>query len=187
MAKTGVVTDLSTALVAAGAALGASALTIAGTYGLERIRERRAAKSARAGQRRRIYLEILTATGAMMVNSAHARAVGDMTSKWAHSLNQIMKRSPAQPTIMEILSLFHEPMDRLMQAWADAYLVFEQDEIDAVNSLVAAVQKRDFSVPLDDPRSGEAQLGAARREFTTFARSKLGESFVRLEVEARVE
>lgn len=179
--ETSFVTDLNAAYVAAGAALSASALTITGTYGLERIRERRAAKSARAAARRALYVEFLDAVGDMLVNSASLRAISDVTSKWFHSLNQIFKRSPQQPTTLEILALFHEPMNRLMNAWADAYLVFEQDEIDAVNTLVQAVQTIDYSRAVQDPESTEAKLGAARREFALFARTKLGASVVRLE------
>lgn len=175
------VTDLNAAYVAAGAALSASALTISGTYGLERIREHRAAKAAKAARRRALYAEFLNAVGDMLVNSASLRAISDITGKWFHSLNQLFKRSPEQPTTLEILELFHAPMNRLMNAWADAYLVFEQDEIDAVNTLVEAVQAIDHSLAIDDPASMEAKLGAARREFALFARTKIGASAVRLE------
>lgn len=181
MPKTSFVTDLSTAYVAAGAALSASALTITGTYGLERIRERRAAKASRAAARRALYAEFLNVIGDMLVNSASLRAIGDITGKWLHSLNQLLKRNPEQPTTLEILALFHEPMNRLMRAWADAYLVFDQDEIDAVNVLVSSVREIDFSLTVDDPDSTEAKLGAARREFAAFARTKIGASAVRLE------
>lgn len=180
MAKAGPVTDLSTAYVAAGAALSASVITITGTYGLERVRERRAAKSARVAARRALYAEFLSAVGDMLVNSASLRAIGDMTGKWFYSLNQLFKRSPAQPTALEIVALFQAPMDRLMKAWAEAYLVFEQDEIDAVNALVNAVQAIDYALAVEDPESTEAKLGAARREFAAFARTKIGASAVRL-------
>ena len=177
-------TDLSTAYVAAGAALSASTITITGTYWLEQARERRAAKKVRVAARQALYAEFLNAIGDMLVNSASLRAINDMTSKWFHSLNQLLKRAPAQPTTLEILALFQGPTDRLMKAWADAYLVFEQDEIDAVNALVNVVQGIDYSVTVEDPKSTEAKLGAARREFAAFARTKIGASAVRIAMQA---
>lgn len=169
---------MSDAWATAVAALGASALTLFGTYGLERFREGRAGKDAHEDRRRALYIELLSITGTMMTNYASLRAITSGTSGWLHSLRQLLKNSLAQPTIMEVLALFRDPFERLMKAWSDAYLIFDQDEIDAVNRLVEQIQALDVSVEQADPASAENSIGAARREFAKFARGKLGESIV---------
>lgn len=172
------------ALVSAGAALGSSALTLTGTRWFDWRRDKRATRAAHAAARRALYVELLTATGAMMTNTAYLRSIGIFTTQPMAPLNQIFKRAPEQPTVMEILELHAEPMRRLMKTWSDAYLVFDQDEIDAVNKLVTAAQNVDVMAPPDDPASGQGKLGAARREFAAFARTRLGVDVVRLEPEA---
>lgn len=168
------------ALIAAGAALGSSVLTLTGTRWFDWRRDKRAAKTARAGARRALYVELLTATGAMLTNAAHLRSIADFTSKPAAPLNQILKRAPQQPTYMEIMELFHDPLRRLMNAWSDAYLVFDQGEIDAVNRLVDAAANVDPVALPDGSESGLDNLASARREFAAFARTRLGEEAVAL-------
>lgn len=167
------------ALVSAGAALGSSALTLTGTRWFDWRRDKRAGGSARAAARRALYVELLTATGAMLNNAAHLRVITDLMSQWGAPLNQIMKRAPKQPELTEILELFAEPMRRLMTAWSDAYLAFNQTEIDAVNRLVDAAKDLNYTVKPEDPRSGLGRLGVARQEFAAFAREQLGEDVVR--------
>lgn len=169
------------ALVSAGAALGSSALTLTGTRWFDRGRDKRAAKAARIATRRALYVELLTATGAMLTNAAYLRSISDFISRPGAPFNQIFKRAPKQPDLTDILDLFQEPMHRLMTAWANAYLAFDQAEIDAVNKLVDAATNLDLGVAPDDPKSGQDALGAARREFARFARTRLGEDVVRLE------
>lgn len=171
------------ALVSAGAALGSSALTLTGTRWFDHGRDKRHAKAAREATRRMLYVELLTATGAMLTNAAYLRSISDFMSQLGAPFNQMFRRAPKQPDLTEILDLFQEPMHRLMTAWANAYLVFDQAEIDAVNRLVTAATNLDLSEPPDDPKSGQGALGAARREFARFARTRLGEDVVRLEPE----
>lgn len=178
---------IQAALVSAGAALGSSALTLTGTRWFDRGREKRTVKSAHVAARRALYVELLTATGAMLTNAAYLRSISDFTSQLGAPLNQILKRAPKQPDLTEILDLFQEPMHRLMTAWANGYLVFNQAEIDAVNKLVDAAVSLDLGVAPDDPKSGQGALGAARREFARFARTRLGEDVVRLEPETAAQ
>lgn len=162
------------------AALGASILTILGTYGLERFREGRTDKVARTDRHTALYLELLVATGAIMVNYATLRAIANSTGRWFHPLKQLLKADPAQPSTMEVLRLFHEPFERLMKAWADAYLVFDQEEIVAVNRLVNRIQALDLKVEQGNEKSAEHEIGAARREFAQFARTRIGAEAVDL-------
>jgi hypothetical protein len=176
--------DLQAAYIAAGAALGASALTGGATWGIDRLREARASKSAVAAARRAIYLEMLSAAGAVMMGFTELRVIGDFSSKWGFGWRQLTKTAPAQPTLMEITSKFNAPMERLLWVQSQALLTFEQDEMDAVNKLMQAAQDFDTSKPPTDSDSVEGRLGAARLEFAQFARTKIGTSAVRLALEA---
>ena len=176
--------DLQAAYIAAGAALGASALTGGATYGLDRLRERRASKAAVVDTRRGIYLELLSATGTMLMGFTELHVVGDFTSKWGFGLGQLTKTAPAQPTFSEIAAKFSVPMERLLWVQSQALLMFEQDEMDAVNKLMRAAQGFDVAKRPTDADSVEARLGAARLEFAAFARTKVGASAVRLALEA---
>lgn len=175
--------DLQAAYIAAGAALGASTLTTFATYGIERLRERRAAAGARTAKKLAIYHELLTSTAGIMRAFVKLRMTADITSKWLHGLNQVLKKAPAQPTYMDIVGMLDEPTGRLMDAWSQALLLFDQDEIDAVNRLVSAAQSFDLSVPSTENDSAEAVIGAARREFAEFARVRLGEAVARVGLE----
>lgn len=181
---TGDVTDLNAAYIAAGAALGASALTTFATYGMERLREKRAAAGARTAKKLAIYHELLSSSAGVMRAFVKLRLTADTTSKWFHGLNQMLKTAPSQPSYMEIVGMLDEPTGRLMDAWSQALLLFDQDEIDAVNKLVHAAQNFDLSIPPTENNSAEALIGAARREFAEFARVKLGESVARVGLEA---
>ena len=173
-------TDLSAAYIAAGSALGASTLTLFGTYGLEQVRERRNAKGARSAAKLAIYTDLLTSTASIIRAFASMRAFSDFSSKWLFGWRQLTKTAPAQPAYMDVVAVLEEPTGRLMDAWSRALLLFDQDEIDAVNKLMSAAQQFDLSVPPNDTNSMEMLLGAARREFAEFARVKLGESAARV-------
>lgn len=147
---------------------------------MERLREKRAALGARKAAKLAIYNELLIASANIMRAYASLRAIGDATSKWLHAWHQLTKASPAQPTMMDIVGLLHKPMGQLMDAWSRALLIFDQDEIDAVNKLVQSAQKFDLLIAADATNSMEVLIGAARREFAEFARIKLGESAARV-------
>jgi hypothetical protein len=181
--QTAVVTDLNAAYVAAGAALGASALTVFAAYGMERLREKRAASGARTAKKLAIYQELLSSSAGIVRAFVKLRLTSDTTSKAFYGLNQMLKKAPEQPTFMEIVGILDEPIGRLMDAWSQALLMLDQDEIDAVNRLVNAAQSFDLSVPPTENHSAEALIGAARREFAEFARVKLGESAARVGLE----
>jgi hypothetical protein len=117
------------------AALGASALTIFGTLGIDALRARRAGRAAREAKLQAAYRQLLTAS-ALIIHSFDAmRLTAELRSGLQDGIGMLARqRKPLDP--FDLVELLRRDLEPLYSALVDVYAVGAPDAIRVSNTVL---------------------------------------------------